>query len=327
MMNQNHSSSEPVRLGHSNLSVRRVAFGAWPIAGVSSLGVDDAQSIATIQRALDCGVNMIDTAYSYGFDGRSDRIIARAIAGRRDQVVLASKVGGSLSPAGRWQADGRPERLREQTMEILTRLGVERVDLMYLHAPDPDVPLAESADALREILEQGWSRYAGVCNVTFSQAELFHSRCPIVAIQTHFNMLQPERVQELLPFCLQRGIGIIPYWVLMKGILAGKLPRNHRFDPDDRRLNYPIYQGLRWETAQDLLDALRGMACEWNCTVAQLVIAWTLRQPGISAVLAGAKRPDQIEETAQAMKIQLIPEQIARISSLADTFRSRCSWN
>ncbi|MFN7730302.1 MAG: aldo/keto reductase [Pirellula sp.] len=290
-----------VGLGRSSVRVAPVALGAWPMAGVSTLDVEDSQSIATIHRALDLGVTMIDTAYSYGFDGRSDRVIAQAIAGRRDQVVLASKVGGSLDAAGKWQADGAPERLIEQAKTVLQRLGVEAVDILYLHAPDPSVPLEESADTLREIVARGWAKHAAVSNVSAAQLAVFHARCPVIAVQTYFNMLQPEKIEELRPYCQANGIGAVVYWVFMKGLLAGKLDRKHAFDAADRRLTYAVYQGERWEVAQALLDALKQIAQREGRTVASLVVAWTLRQLGISAVLVGAKRPVQIEESAAAM--------------------------
>jgi aryl-alcohol dehydrogenase-like predicted oxidoreductase len=297
------------------------------MAGVSSLGVDHATSVATVKRAIELGVNMIDTAYAYGVDGRSDRVIAQAISGIRSNVVIASKVGGSLDIHGRWKADGRPERLIVQTEQILERLQVTAVDLMYLHAPDPEVPLAEAADAIAEIVSRGWARYAGVSNVTLDQAALFHTICPIIAIQTYFNLLQPQSVDSLSEFCRLHRIGLVVYWVLMKGVLAGKLQRQHRLDPADRRLSYPMYQGEKWELAQDLLDELRVISHSKNCTVAQLVSAWTFRHPSIAVALVGAKRPDQIEDTAQAMKIQFTSGEWEAIEALAIRFRSMSDWS
>lgn len=325
--NPDHSQLLRVQLGNSDLDVSPVALGTWPMAGVSSLGVDDAASVATLKRAIELGVNMIDTAYAYGVDGRSDRVIAQAISGMRSSVVIASKVGGSLDVRGRWKADGRPERLIAQAEQILERLKVSEVDLMYLHAPDPEVPLAEAADAVAEILARGWARHAGVSNVSPEQAALFHARCPIIAIQTHFNLLQPHSVDALSAFCRLHRIGLVVYWVLMKGVLAGKLPRHHQLDPTDRRLSYPIYQGEKWELAQDLLDELKGIAHPKNCTVAQLVSAWTFRHPDIAVALVGAKRPDQIEDTAQAMKIQFDAGEWEAIEALAARFRSMSDWS
>ena len=309
------------------------------MAGLTTLGVDDEQSVLTIRRAIELGINFIDTAYSYGIDGRSDRVLAKAIAGglkprtattddhgQFHATVIASKVGASLDAHGKWQNDARPDRMITQAREILERLELDRVDLMYLHAPDPLVPIEESADALREIQDRGWARWLGVSNVSTSQAETIFARCPFVAIQTHFNMLQPQSVQQLRNFCRANTVSIVTYWALMKGILAGAMPREHRFDPADRRLNYPIYHGEKWELAQQFLDELRRIAAEQKASVAQLVLAWNIAQPGIDVTLVGAKRPVQIEETAVAMNFHLSPATEQEISALARRFASATEW-
>jgi aryl-alcohol dehydrogenase-like predicted oxidoreductase len=178
-------------------------------------------------------------------------------------------------------------------------LRVDAIDLLYLHAPDPNVSLAESADALQNIVDRGWARWAGVSNVDLVQLELFHRHCPVVAVQTFFNLFQQQSVGELREFCQSRAIALVVYWVLMKGMLAGHMLRDHPLDLRDRRRNYPIYQGQAWQSAQDLLDRLRVAAAAKGCSVAQWVLAWTLTQPGVSVALVGAKHPDQIEDTAQ----------------------------
>ncbi len=319
--------AQPIRLGKSDLIVSRIGLGAWPMAGLTSLGVTDSASIATIRRGLDCGINQIDTAYAYGIDGRSDRVIAAALEGRCDRVVLASKVGARLDANGVWMSDARPESILEQARQIRDRLAVDAVDLMYLHAPDPKVALEESADAVREVVARGWARWAGVSNVTAEQARVFHARCPVVAIQTYFNMFQPESVEGLRSFCRAESISLVVYWVLMKGLLAGSMTRNHRLDPSDRRLKYPIFQGERWEAAHDLLDPLREFSRLHGWTVAQTVLAWSLTQPGVDVALVGAKRPEQIEETAAALQITLAPEQVQYLDGLVANCRARTDWS
>lgn len=296
------------------------------MAGLTSLGVTDEQSIATIHRALDMGIDHLDTAYSYGVDGRSDRLIAAALQGRSERVCVASKVGGKLDSQGAWKSDARPEAMIDQAREIRDRLRIDAVDLLYLHAPDPTVPLEESADALQSLVDRGWARWAGVSNVNRSQLELFHRRCPVVAVQTYFNMFQQQSVNELREFCSQESISLVVYWVLMKGMLAGRMSRDHRLDPQDRRRNYPIYQGERWQSAQDLLDRLRAAARNKGCTVAQLVLAWTLAQPGISVALVGAKRPEQIEETAQTFNFPWERSEIEAIDGWIGACRKEGFW-
>ncbi len=304
------------KLGSSDLLVSTVGFGCWPIAGVSTLDVDDNHSLATIHAALDEGINLIDTAFSYGFEGEADRLLAQVLRVRRDEVILASKVGSHYAPDRTRVVDGRPETMLLHTQQALQRLGVEQVDIMYLHQPDPNVPLTESAGALREITDRGWARYAGVSNINPQQLAEFHSICPVVVVQPPFNMLQQQQVVELRTFCSDNAIGIACYWVLMKGLLAGKMQRDHHFDPRDRRLSYEVYQGESWQRAQDLLDQLRQLASELDCTVAQLVIAWTIAQPGITSALCGAKRPDQIRETAAAMTLELPEAVLQRIDAI-----------
>jgi methylglyoxal reductase len=300
-------------LGRTDLMVSPVGFGCWPIAGVSSLGVNDSDSLATIQAALESGINFIDTAFSYGYDGEADRLLAQALTGHRADVVLASKVGSHYDGDRQRVVDGRPETLLLHAEIAIERLGVDHVDIMYLHQPDPRVPLAESAAGIAEIVQRGWARYAGVSNVDLDQLQAFDAVCPVHIVQPPFNMLQQEAVSSILAFCQERHIAIAGYWVLMKGLLAGKLLRDHQFDPRDRRLTYAVYQGAAWERCQDLLDRLRALASELGCTVAQLVIAWTLAQPGVTVALCGAKRPEQIRETAAAMRVQLSPDELSQI--------------
>jgi len=301
-------------LGDSELLVSRVALGCWPMSGISSLGVTDEQSIATIHAALDHGINFIDTAFSYGYDGRSDRVIGQALRGKRESAIIAHKVGSHWDSNRKRCIDGRPETLLSQAQEGLKRLNVEFVDVMYLHSPDPNIPIEDSAGAILEICKKGWARYAAVSNVDLIQAEKFHAACPVVAIQPYFNMVQQDSVLGLLPMAQANNIAMVCYWVLMKGLLSGHLLRDHKFELKDRRLTYPIFHGEAWDRAQDLLDKIRGIAIEQNCTVAQMVLAWSLAQPGVTVALSGAKRPDQIIESANAMDVKLDADTLEQIS-------------
>jgi len=283
------------------------------MSGVSSLGVTDGQSVATIRAALDQGINFFDTAYSYGYDGRSDRVLCQALGQQREQAVIAHKVGTHWDAEKQRVVDGRPEILMKHAQECLKRLETDYVDVIYLHCPDPKVPIEESAGAIAEICRRGWARHAGVSNVTLDQAAKFAAICPIVAIQPYFNLFQQDAVEELLPFAIQSNVSMVCYWVLMKGLLSGRLTRDHVFDPADRRLNYPIFQGKAWQDAQDDLDQLRRIANEIDITVAQLVVAWSLTRPGVSVALLGAKRPEQITDSVQAMYMKLAPECLQEI--------------
>lgn len=304
------------QLGTSDLQVSSIGFGCWPISGVSTLEVTDAESTATLHAALDAGINFFDTAFSYGYSGEADRLLAPVVQSRRDELVLASKVGMSFDARRERVVDGRPATLLEHAAICLQRLGVECLDVMYLHVVDPDVPIAESAGAIKEIIQRGWARYAGVSNVDSHELAAFHAECPVVVVQPPFNMLQQASLRELRETCEADQISIANYWALMKGLLTGKFTRDHQFDPRDKRLTYSIYQGESWQRSQDFLDGLRLIASEVECTVSQLVLAWTVRQPGIVSALCGAKRPDQIRETAAAMSLELTSSTLEHIDAL-----------
>ena len=302
-----------VQLGNSDLFVSRIGLGCWPMAGITSLGISDQESIATVQAALDHGINFFDTAYAYGYDGRSDHVLRNALQTRRGVAIIAHKVGTHWNAQRQRCVDGTPATLIKNAQECLKRLDTDYVDVMYLHTPDPNVPIEDSAGAIAEICKRGWARYAAVSNVDLEQAIRFNAICPLVAIQPYFNMFQQDAVQSLLPIAKSQNISMVCYWVLMKGLLSGKLQRDHVFDPADRRLTYPIFQGQAWQRAQDLLDRLRSLSSELGCTVAQVVIAWTLTKQGVNVVLLGAKRPEQLIESAHALELQLSPDLAARI--------------
>jgi aryl-alcohol dehydrogenase-like predicted oxidoreductase len=291
-----------------------VALGCWPIAGVSTLGTTDADNIATIQKCFEVGVNHLDTAHVYGPNGESENLIRRALGGRRDEMVIATKCGIHYEGV-EMVTDGRPEVLRRECDESLRRLGTDRVELLYLHSPDEKVPIEESAAALGALLAAGKTRSVGASNCTLEQLEAFHAVTPLAAVQLPYNMLQRDIEQRTLPWCRANGIAVTVYWPLMKGLLAGKFARDHQFDQRDKRQSMPMYQGDEWQKNQDFLDVLRQAAALTGHTVAQLVINWTIHQPGITAALCGAKRPVQIEETAAAMLWSLTPEQQSLVAA------------
>ena len=306
----------PREIGRTGIHVTPVAMGCWPIAGVTSINVTEADSLATLAAAADAGINFFDTAYCYGYEGESERLIAKALGHRRDELVIASKCGIHYGPDRKQARDARPQTIRRECEESLRRLGTDRIDLYYLHAPDPATPLVESAAALRQLLEAGKVRSIGVSNFhTIQQFEEFHTVCPISASQPQYNMLQREIEAEQLPWCRAHHVSVMVYWPLMKGFLAGKLPRNHVWDPKDGRQKYPIFVGDQWGRNHDFLDAIRPIAAEAGRSLSQLAVAWVLAQPGITCALCGAKRPDQIRETAAAMDWVLTPDQLDRIQA------------
>ncbi len=296
-----------------------MSLGCWPIAGLTSPGATDEHSIATIRACFDLGINHLDTAHMYGRDGESERLIARALGNRRQEMVIATKGGLHWHAGGKQAVDGSPAMLRRQCEESLRRLQTDCVELYYLHAPDPKVPIGASAGELKRLMDEGKIRSAGVSNVNVAQLEEFTAVCPLSAYQPPYNMLQRQIEADTLPWCRDRGVAVLVYWPLMKGLLAGKLRRTEVFAETDSRRKYPMFQGAEWEKNHDLVDRLRQVANEAGRTVAQLVVAWTIRQPGITAALCGAKRPEQIGETAAAADWELTSEQTALVEqALAD---------
>jgi aryl-alcohol dehydrogenase-like predicted oxidoreductase len=299
-------------LGNTGILISPIALGCWPIAGLTSPGTNDPDSIATIQACFDLGINHIDTAFCYGRDGESERLIGRALGPRRHEMVIATKGGLHWDREGKQAHDASPAALRRECEESLRRLGTEYVDLLYLHAPDPKTPVAESAAALRRLMEEGKTRSVGASNLSLAQLDEFAAVCPLAAFQPPYNMLQRQIEADTLPWCRHRGVAVLVYWPLLKGLLAGKLGRDEAFANDSRR-KYPMFQGREYQKNLDLVDDLRPIAAMSGNTVAQLVINWTIHQPGVTAALCGAKRPEQLRDTAQAAGWPLSDEQIQGI--------------
>lgn len=302
-------------LGTTGILVSPVAMGCWPIAGMTTLDANEADSLATLQAAYDRGINFFDTAYCYGLNGESERLIEKAFAGRREEIVIATKCGVHwISPTERVQ-DSRPQVLRAEFAESLRRLATDRVELLYLHAHNGQTPIAEIAGQMARFVAEGKTRSIGASNLTLPQLQEFHAVCPLSAVQPPYNMLQRDIERDILPWCREQRVSCAVYWPLMKGLLAGRLARDHHFPPGDGRAKYPMFQGEQWQKNQDLVDNLRTIAADLGKTVAQLVVHWTIQQPGITVALCGAKRPYQIEETAGAMGWQLPAEAAARIEA------------
>ena len=302
------------QLGRTEIRVSPVALGCWPIAGMTSLDVNESASLATLAACFDEGVNFLDTAYMYGADGESERLIARAVAGRRDEVVIATKAGLHWQD-GQRAHDARPETIRRECEESLRRLDTDRIELLYLHAPDPSVAIADTAAGFRSLLDEGKILSVGGSNMSMARLEAFHAVCPLSAYQPKYNILQREIEAEILPWCQTNHVSVCVYWPLLKGLLAGKLPRDHEFQPGDGRKKYSLYQGEEWEKNQDFVDVLREIALENERTVAQVSINWVIHREGITSALCGAKRAEQLRENALSAGWELTAAQLEQIES------------
>ncbi len=308
----------PRPLGSSPVSVGPLGLGCWPLSGMTRSGVTHEAAVATVRAAIDAGITHLDTAYCYGEKGESERAIRAAISAigpaARDAVVIAGKCGihwepdPACDPPRRQVVDGRPERLRAEVEESLERLGTDHVDLLYLHCPDPNVPIEESAGELRQLMEAGKARAIGLSNATLDLVKRFAAACPLSACQFHFNMLQREIEREILPWCRAHDVAMVVYWPLMKGLLAGKMHRGQVFPTSDSRHKYPVFLGDEFAKNLDFVDALRRIADRLVVTVADLVLAWTAEQPGITSVLFGATSPEQVAENARTLLCDLDDE-------------------
>ena len=231
------------RIGKTEIHVSPVALGCWPISGMTSLDVNETDSMATIHAAVDCGINFFDTAFGYGVHGESEILLRRALSDRRGEIVIATKGGLHWDSTGKRVLDSSPSRLQHECEQSLVRLGTDYIDLLYLHAPDGVTPIEESANALRGLLVAGKTRSVGASNLSLEQLKAFHEVCPVSAFQPAYNMLQRGIEREIVPWCAENDVSLMVYWPLLKGLLAGKLARDHQFQPSDGRAKYALFQG------------------------------------------------------------------------------------
>ncbi len=323
------------KLGSSGIEASVVGLGAWVLGGGSVWGTDtaDGDSVRAIQSALDAGINLIDTAPAYGF-GRSEEVVGRAIQGRRDQVVLASKCGlwwDDTRGSYFCEFDGRslyrslrPDTIRIELENSLRRLGTDRIDLYQTHWPatPPDqTPIEDTMSCLLQLQHAGKIRAIGVCNVSPSELEE-HCACGAIAsAQFRYSLLFREPEHTLLPRCRTHGIATLTYMSLEQGLLTGKVGMDRTFSAGEFRSNEawnPWYKPANRQRVLDLLAGLAPLQAKYGCSTAQLVLAWTLAQPGVTHVLAGARTATQVQENAGAGALSLTAEDVATISAARD---------
>ncbi|WP_236621296.1 aldo/keto reductase [Rhodopirellula sallentina] len=291
-----------------------VVLGLWPIAGVTTVGVTAEDAERTIAKAIALGITTFDTAFSYGLNGESDRFLGAAIRGRSDQFHVISKVGQRYRDDGSRVVDSRPETLIADAEESLRRIGIDRFDTLMLHSIDDQVHVEQSAEALCELRDRGLAVRIGLCNASEAERQRFDAVCRCQAIQCPLNLLQSDTLQTVIAGAASCNNDVLVYWTLMKGLLAGKISRDHVFPEGDSRPGYAVFQGEQRARAHRVVDGLREIAGESGCTVAQLSVSWVLSQSGVTAALVGARRPDQIEDVAGAKPLD--EETLGRINSL-----------
>lgn len=301
------------RLGRNGPEVSAIGLGCMGMSDFYA-GGDEAESIATIHHALDCGVTFLDTADMYGV-GENEKLIGRAIAKRRDEVFLATKFGNVRAPDGAFLGvDGRPDYVRASCDASLKRLGVETIDLYYQHRVDPKTPIEETVGAMADLVRAGKVRYLGLSEAapaTLRKACAVH---PIAALQTEYSLWSREPEQEILAACRELGVGFVPYSPLGRGFLTGRFKSTRDLPQDDYRRQTPRFQGENFEKNLALLDRVEAFAREKRCTPAQLALAWVLAQGEDIVPIPGTKRRKYFDENLGALEISLSAEDIARIA-------------
>jgi aryl-alcohol dehydrogenase-like predicted oxidoreductase len=304
-------------LGTSNLSVSVVGLGTWAMGNDFWGPVDDDQSVRAIQEAVDNGINLIDTAPAYGA-GHAEEVVGKAIQGRRDEVVVATKVG-IIRTEDDFIRNLKPESMQREIDDSLRRLGVDTIDLYQIHWPDPDTPLESSMETLNKMQEQGKIRSIGVSNFNVKLLEQARTMGNVISVQPQFSLLHRKEESSLLPYCAKNNIGVLGYGSLAGGILTGKYREIPSLEEGDNRDQfYRFFQEPTWSKVQSLLDVLRAIAEERGVTVAQVAINWAIEQRGVTTALVGAKNPNQARTNAAAGEWSLSDEDLARINSAYD---------
>ncbi|MCG8583463.1 MAG: aldo/keto reductase [Pirellulales bacterium] len=320
-------------LGNSEINASVIALGAWAIGGWRWGGQDDNESVRTIHAAIDAGITLIDTAPAYGF-GHSEEIVGRAIKDRRDEVVIATKCGlrwgieeGTLffssNEHGEITPDGPihihkflgPESIRAEVEQSLARLGVDTIDLMQTHWQDVTTPIADSMGELMRLKDEGKIRAIGVSNANTDQMDEYRAVGPLVCDQERYSMIDRTLDETNRAYCVEHGMTLLAYSPLSHGLLSGKITQDRSYGRGDLRTSHKRFKPEALDEAEALIGALRPIAESKNITLAQLVVAWTIAQPGVTHALVGARRPEQAIENAVAGDVELSDSDLQSIDA------------
>lgn len=317
-----------IPLGRSSISVSPVILGAWAMGGWFWGGSDDDASVETIRAAVDAGITSIDTAPVYGF-GHSEVVVGRGIKGIRDQVQLMTKVGlrwdidegehffDTTDPAGKsWRImrNLRPASIRWEVEQSLQRLGVEHIDLIQCHWPDPSTPIPESMGALADLVKEGKVGAVGVSNFSpeqMTEAQAALGAVPLASNQPKYSLLHRGIEADVLPHCLANQVGVVVYSPMARGILTGRVGLDRTFPESDGRSSDPLYHPENRARVLDALAQVRVVADAHEISLANLAVAWTIHQSGVTSALVGARTPDQAAENAKAAHVSLRPDELA----------------
>jgi len=296
-------------IGQSGLKFSIVGLGCWVMAGGEWWGgADDKESIATIHRAIDLGINWVDTAEGYG-DGHSERVVGQALEGRYDQCMVATKLYQDITY----------ENTKKKCEASLKRLRTDVIHLYQIHVPNPDIPIEETMRALVELQEEGKIIAIGLSNFDVQQMTEAMQYGRIDSLQPPYNLFWRHIEKEILPFCIQNNISVLPYSPMAQGLLTGKFTQDNYPPEGDIRRHNELFKPGVYEVALNAVEQLKPIARRYGVTLAQLALRWLIQQPGVTAVIAGARTPRQVEDNAGAADFELSEEDIAAMRAIGDT--------
>jgi len=305
--------TERRRLGRSGPEVSAIGLGCMSLSGVYGTS-DDTAGIALIHRAIDLGVDHFDSSDMYGW-GQNEELLGRALKGRRNGIVVASKFGQTQRPGGANGVDGSPAYISQACEASLKRLGVEVIDLYYQHRVDPAVPVEETVGAMARLVEQGKVRHLGLCEARPERIRRGHAVHPIAAVQSEFSLLYREEATEIRKLTTDLGIAFVAYAPLGRSLLAGVVPDLNHLDAGDTRGRHPRFMGDNLAKNRALVERIETIAEEKRCTPAQLALAWLSAQGPDVIPIPGTKRITRLEENLGALEVRLTPAEVDRISA------------
>jgi aryl-alcohol dehydrogenase-like predicted oxidoreductase len=296
------------QLGKNGPRVSAIGLGLMSMSHTYGKS-DDAESVAVIRRALDLGITLLDSSDMYGW-GHNEQLLGRAVRGRREAVVLATKFGQVRSPSGANLVNGRPEYVPRACDASLERLGVEVIDLYYQHRVDPQVPIEETVGAMSRLVERGKVRHLGLCEAAPATIRRAHRVWPMAALQIEYSLLYREEAEEALAVCRELGIGLVAYAPLGRSLLTGGVSRVEDIPEDDRRRQHPRFEPGNLEANLALVGRVEAMAREKGATPGQLALAWLLARGPDVVPIPGTKRRARLEENVGALRVQLTGDDV-----------------